>query len=151
MKKTLIYGYGNPGRQDDGLGIMLAEEIDKWAKAEGFDWITVDTNYQLNIEDAATIAEYERVIFTDASREENIESCLLDKLNPSAKVEFTMHAVSPAFIIHLGESIYDKLPESWLLHIRGYAWELSEGLTLKASQNLENALNIMKKFIREVQ
>ena len=147
MKKTLIYGYGNPGRQDDALGILLADELEIFARNEGFDWLTVDSNYQLNIEDAATISAYERVIFADASKEENIESSLIHKLQPSAQVEFTMHAVSPAFILHLCQSIYDKLPEAWLLHIRGYEWELSEGLTIKASQNLDNALNEIKKFV----
>ncbi|NJK85082.1 MAG: hypothetical protein HC906_03035 [Bacteroidales bacterium] len=26
----LIYGYGNPGRQDDGLGVLLCERLLKW-------------------------------------------------------------------------------------------------------------------------
>ena len=147
MKKTLIYGYGNPGRQDDAIGIMLAEKLEHWAGNEGYDWISFDSNYQLNIEDAATISDYERVIFADASKEDHIESHLLQALQPSARVEFTMHAVSPAFILHLCQSIYGKLPEAWLLHIRGYEWELREGLTIKASQNLENAIKEIKKFI----
>jgi hydrogenase maturation protease len=151
MQKTLIYGYGNPGRQDDALGVMLADKLEFWARTEGYGWITVDSNYQLNIEDTATISEYERVIFADASKEEYIESFLLDNLKPSAQIEFTMHAVSPAFILHLCQEIYEKLPEAWLLHIRGYEWELTEGLTPKAFQNLENAINEMKKFIREIQ
>jgi hydrogenase maturation protease len=151
MKKTLIYGYGNPGRQDDALGVMLADELEHWARSEGNDWITVDSNYQLNIEDAATVSEYDRVIFADASREENIESFLIQHLQPSAQIEFTMHAVSPAFILHLCQSIYDKLPEAWLLHIRGYEWELTEGLTTKATQNLENSISELKKFICETQ
>jgi len=62
-----------------------------------------------------------------------------------------MHAVSPAFILHLCQSIYGKLPEAWLLHIRGYEWKLSEGLTIKASQNLENAIEEIKDFICETQ
>jgi hydrogenase maturation protease len=147
MKKTLLYGYGNPGRQDDALGVMLVNELELWAKSEGLDWISIDSNYQLNIEDAATISEFDRVIFADASKEENINSFLINDLKPSAQVEFTMHAVAPAFILHLCESIYDKQPEAWLLHIRGYEWELQEGLTLKAAQNLEKAIIELKKFI----
>ncbi len=147
MRKTLIYGFGNPGRQDDALGIMLADNIESWATSENHDGITVDSNYQLNIEDAATIAEYDRIVFADASKEELIDSFLINKLQPSAQVEFTMHAVSPAFILHLCESIYDKHPDAWLLHIKGYEWELQEGLTPKAIKNLANAIEGLKKMI----
>ena len=28
--KILVYGYGNPGREDDGLGIRFAEIIETW-------------------------------------------------------------------------------------------------------------------------
>ena len=31
----LIYGCGNPGRQDDGLGPALVAELEAWARAEG--------------------------------------------------------------------------------------------------------------------
>ena len=147
MKKTLVYGYGNPGRQDDALGVMLADRIEMWAATEGIDWLAVDSNYQLNIEDAATISEYDRIIFADASKEENIDSFLLNELQPSAQVEFTMHAVSPAFILHLCESIYEKHPDAWLLHIKGYEWELQEGLTQQALINLGNAIEGLKKLI----
>jgi len=147
MKKTLIYGFGNPGRQDDALGVVLSDKIEYWAATQNYDWIAVDSNYQLNIEDAATIAEYDRIIFADASKEEEIDSFLLDELHPSAQVEFTMHAVSPAFILHLCESIYEKHPEAWLLHIKGYEWELQEGLTQQAQINLGNAIEGLKKMI----
>ncbi len=68
--KILVYGYGNPGRQDDGLGIELAEEIDRWCSESGITNVQTDTNYQLNLEDAAGIAQYDVVIFADASRED---------------------------------------------------------------------------------
>lgn len=147
MKKTLIYGYGNPGRQDDALGVIFAEKIELWAKENGFGFINIETNYQLNIEDASTISEYEQVIFADASKEEHIESFLYQKLQPSARVEFTMHSVSPAFILHLCESIFNRLPRAYLLQIRGFEWELREGLSIRASQNLENALQELKILI----
>ena len=37
MKKILLYGYGNPGRQDDGLGVLLVEELEKWSKINQID------------------------------------------------------------------------------------------------------------------
>ena len=68
-REILIYGYGNPGRQDDGLGIFLSEKIDNWIKDKDIKSIKVDYNYQLNIEDVAEIANKDLVIFVDASKD----------------------------------------------------------------------------------
>ena len=43
----LIYGYGNPGRQDDALGIMLAGEIESWKNERGISSVEIDMNYSL--------------------------------------------------------------------------------------------------------
>ncbi len=120
--RILVYGYGNPGRQDDGLGVMVAGEIEHWSHENGLHGIHTDSNYQLNLEDAAEIADYDIVIFADASSED-IPDFLCEPLLPSATVEFSMHAVSPAFILHLVRQIFNHEPEAWLLHIRGYEWE----------------------------
>jgi len=146
--KTLVYGYGNPGRQDDGLGVVCAEEIEKWIKAEGISDIETDSNYQLNIEDAATIAAYDRVIFIDATIEP-INDILFTKVDASeAHIEFTMHAVSPSFVVDLCNKIYQKTPDVWLMHIKGYEWELAEGLTEKGKINLEKSLKFLKEELK---
>ncbi|MBN2518914.1 MAG: hydrogenase maturation protease [Bacteroidales bacterium] len=144
--KILIYGYGNPGRQDDGLGILLAEYIEEWKNKKGLDYIKTDSNYQLNIEDAAEIAEKDIVIFADASQED-IKDIELTKVKPSPEVNFSMHAVSPAFVLNLCKDIYDKTPQTYLLHIKGYEWELKEELTAQAKKNLNKAYNFLKKII----
>ncbi|NJN27298.1 MAG: hypothetical protein HC819_15640 [Cyclobacteriaceae bacterium] len=45
LKKVLIYGYGNPGRQDDAVGVMCAQELEKWATDLRFKFIDFDSNY----------------------------------------------------------------------------------------------------------
>ena len=62
-RRALIIGYGNPGRQDDGLGPAIANTVASWALSN----VTTDDPYQLNIEDAAALAEHELVVFVDAS------------------------------------------------------------------------------------
>ncbi len=100
--QILIYGYGNPGRTDDGLGNEFINRIEKWIKENELKGIEVDSNYQLNIEDADIISKNNYVIFVDAS-EEDIDDYIFTKVEPSnASVEFTMHAVSSAFVSGLG-------------------------------------------------
>ncbi len=147
MYKLLLYGYGNPGRQDDGLGIALAEEIHTWAEEHFPGKVEVDTNYQLNIEDAEKIAHYQMVIFADASQE-SIESFTFTPVSPSkATIEFTMHAMSPAYIVYLCKDLFHREPNCFLLHIKGYAWDLKEGISDKARRNLQLSLHFLKKKI----
>jgi hydrogenase maturation protease len=146
LPKILVYGYGNPGRQDDGLGVMLAEEIARWSDTLHLSNVDTDSNYQLNIEDAAGIANYDIVVFADASMEE-MTHFRLDPLKPSVLNEFTMHAVSPAFILYLCHEMFHIKPSAYLLHIRGYAWEFMGEMTVGARENLAQAAEYMKSFI----
>lgn len=142
----LIYGYGNPGRQDDGAGVLLAEAIEKWSSENSISQVEVDSDYQLNLEDALTVSRYETVVFADASHE-NITDFLFESVEPSAEVEFTMHAVSPRFILHLCNQVFGCTPKAYLLHIKGYAWEFMANVTPEAIQNIEKASAYLKDFI----
>ncbi|MFL7814309.1 MAG: Ni/Fe hydrogenase, partial [Anaerolineales bacterium] len=73
--QVLVYGYGNPGRQDDGLGIALVDKLEEWASQQGLDGVQFENNYQLNIEDAEAISGKDLVIFADASEEEIVDFC----------------------------------------------------------------------------
>ena len=148
IPKILFYGYGNPGRQDDGLGVMLSDEIEKWSRENKLTQIDTDSNYQLNLEDAAVISEYDVVIFADASGED-IPEYKLEPLIPAPTVEFTMHAVAPAFILHLCNQVFDKTPQAFLLHIKGYEWEFMKEMTAMAQNNLISASEYIKKYILE--
>jgi hydrogenase maturation protease len=144
--RILVYGFGNPGRQDDGLGVLLSENIEKWARDNNLECIQTDSNYQLNIEDSSRIAVFSLVIFADASLED-IEGYSFTPLKPSPKVDFTMHSVSPAFILNLCREVYNIKPSAFLLHIKGYEWEFMKDLTGKASQNLMEATTFLEKYL----
>jgi hydrogenase maturation protease len=147
QKKILIYGYGNPGRQDDALGILLTEKLEKWSAEQNISSIDTDSNYQLNIEDAAKIAEYDTVIFLDASMEE-ISDYLFTEVSPNdSRIEFTTHAASPAYILDLCGKLFHKTPDTFLLHIKGYEWELQEGISEQAAMNLAKAEAFIKEKI----
>ena len=148
--KILIYGYGNPGRQDDGLGNYFVDQAKAWAESEGLDNILFDSNYQLNIEDAAEISDKDIVIFVDASIE-NLETFKLDEITPDDKVEFSMHSVSASYVVHLCKDIYGKSPKAFLLHIKGYEWEFMEGITKQAIQNFEASFKYMKPLLADPQ
>ena len=125
----------------------MVDTIEDWALNENIQNIEFESNYQLNIEDAATISDKDLVIFIDASVE-NIKDFQITPVNSSTKVTFTSHAASPGYIVGLCRELYGKTPAVYLLHIKGYQWDFREGLSEKAKKNLETAADILKKKLR---
>jgi hydrogenase maturation protease len=144
--KILVYGYGNPGREDDGLGIEMVKRLEDWANQSGLPGLAFDSNYQLNIEDAEIISDKDVVIFADASTEE-IEDFILTEVTGESEVSFTTHAASPGYIVKLCEDLFGKCPRVLLLHIKGYEWEFKEGLSEKAEYNLQKATVFIKDYL----
>ncbi|MBC34991.1 MAG: hypothetical protein CL663_02960 [Bacteroidetes bacterium] len=147
MTKVLLYGYGNPGRQDDGLGNAFIDRIEEWIKEEGLENIELDSNYQLNIEDAEAISNYDIAIFIDASVEEIDDFCVT-KVSKESEIVYTTHAASPGYIYDLCIQIYGQAPPTFLVHIKGYEWAFKEGLTENGVANLEKAIEFMKPYLK---
>jgi len=144
-KSIYVYGFGNPGRQDDGLGPMIIDKLE----TENIAGITTDSNYQLNIEDADNISGSDMVIFVDASIAAD-EPFSFERIEPSAEITFTTHSMSPESVIALCGDIYGRVPESYVLAIRGYEWEMFEGLSEKAMDNFNAAYNFLLVKIRDM-
>jgi hydrogenase maturation protease len=144
--QILVYGYGNPGRQDDGLGVELVQRLKEWADEKKLPDLAFDSNYQLNIEDAEAISHNDLVIFADASEEEINDYCF-SEVAESAKISFTTHAASPGYIVKLCRELFQKEPRVLLLHIKGYEWGFREGISKKGLQNLEKALDALKTLL----
>lgn len=151
FKKILIYGFGNPGRQDDGLGPAFAEMMNDWCEKNTSEGISTDSNYQLNIEDALEISEYDIVIFADATTEDSVSDFNFDVLDPSkAEVKYTLHAASPAYILGLCNDLYNKFPKTYLMRIKGFEWDIKEGLTIEADNNLNMAFKHFINWIKSL-
>lgn len=134
---VLVIGYGNPDRCDDGLGPALAARLAEL----NIPGVRVDTEFQLNPEAAATVAEHEVAIFIDA--------CLcapppffLRKLEPRANtVEFTTHALAPEGVLGIAHDVYGAPTRGYALAVRGYHFDdFGEELTKEAGANLEAAV-----------
>lgn len=143
--RVLVLGYGNPGRQDDGLGPAAATGIG------GLGWpnITAYDNYQLNIEDAIDVAEHDVVWFVDAAKTGPSPYNVRD-LSPASTIAFTSHIVRPEAILAIARQCYGRSPQAFLLAIRGYQFEFIEELTVGAIDNLHAALVMLTERIRAV-
>ena len=135
--KVLIIGIGNVGRQDDALGWMFLEYLD----TEHFHSIDIEYRYQLQVEDAEIIGSYERILFIDACKTENDRGFFIKPCLPSDKHSFSTHSLLPETVMHLANSLYEKIPDAFVMGIQGYEWELDMGVSDGAYQNYLNALN----------
>ena len=137
---TLLLGWGNEGRGDDGLGPAFARIF----AARALPGLTVDSDYQLQVEDAVEVARYPRVIFVDADRA-GCEPFSFRRLAPGAmSLSFSSHSVTPGGLLALARELFDGEPEAWLLGIRGYEFDrFEESLSPAARENLAAAADFV--------
>lgn len=143
MKKldnTLIIGIGNNTRQDDGLGWCFLDCLEK----AGYNEENLLYKYQLMVEDAELIAEYNTIFFVDACKTELKDGFKIERLYPSKQVAFSTHEVPPNQILNLCETIYLKNPKAYIIKIQGYIWDIEIGLSKKASENLKKTITNFK-------
>ncbi len=146
MTRILVLGYGNPGRQDDGLGPAIADEIGSlgWPNLTSYD------NYQLNIEDAIEVAAHDVVWFVDASKT-GPSPYAVHAVVPSPVIDFSSHLVRPEAILAIARTCYGHAAQGFLLAVRGYEFAFVEALTAGAAGNLQAAVAMLTGRIRAVQ
>jgi hydrogenase maturation protease len=143
---VLVYGYGNPGRLDDGLGPALAGAL------LGHDLggeVTVETGYQLQVEDAALVAEHAGAVFADADA-----ACAppfeLRRLSPRREAAFTTHSVAPEAVLALAREHFGGQTVGFALGIRGYEFDdYGERLSAAAQGNLAAASEFVLRALRD--
>jgi len=129
----LIIGIGNDAREDDGLGWKFLEYLD----GQGHDFLDCEFRYQLQVEDAATIANYEVVVFVDASEKSlhggfEMRSCIA-----ANHAFFSTHEQAPSAIVYLANALYKKFPRAYTLAISGNSWQLKSRLSREGKRNLK--------------
>ncbi|PHS25939.1 MAG: Ni/Fe hydrogenase [Methylophaga sp.] len=133
---SLIYGIGNIGRQDDGLGWAFIDWLERESICPKADLMR---HYQLHLEDADMISYKKQVLFVDASKVAELETFQLENVKPKIDFSFTSHAISVESILATCQTCFDVIPKVQFLTIKGYEWDLQQGLTMNAQQNLDIA------------
>ncbi len=146
-QKILLIGIGNNCRGDDGLGWKFIELVESM----GLDFISHEYRYQLQVEDAALISEYEVVYFVDASYEKMDKGFELRPCIAFDEEQVSSHAQSPGAILRLANDLYQKFPEAWILAIGGESWEIQTSLSETAERNLVEATSFFAELFFETE
>lgn len=158
--KTLIIGYGNADRQDDGVGwhILknLAERLGKSVPEDPGASIEVETDLvdltfilQIFPELAETISHYERVCFVDAHTSDIPAEIQWIALEPAFEKSPLTHHMSPKTVLSICSTIYNQVPETILVSVRGYQFQFERDLSAKTQALAEIAEKRIWEWINQ--
>lgn len=141
---TLVIGYGNADRQDDGVGWHILKDLaervgervpdDPGApievESEVFDLIFI---LQIYPELAEEISHYDRVCFVDAHTSDIPDAISWVELSPEYEKSPLTHHMSPRTVLSIAGTIYDHAPEAILVSVRGFHFEFERELSHKTA------------------
>jgi hydrogenase maturation protease len=143
-KSVLLFGYGNLSRGDDALGPLLLEYAESHCDLDG---IEVLTDFQLQIEHALDLENRRLVLFVDASVA-CVDAFDFAVLEPARDKSYTTHAMSPAAVLDVYQSIKKQTPPPcFLLSIKAEQFELGDGLSANAENNLVEACSFAGRLL----
>jgi hydrogenase maturation protease len=143
---TLLLGYGNVDRMDDGLawhvlaavatalGQPLTGSPDE-AEPVTVGPLTLWFVLQLTPEIAEELAHYQRVVFIDAHMSDHSEDTRLESIAPGFATSPFTHHLTPAACLALAQALYGRVPQavvaSALGERFGFARELSPAVAAR--------------------
>ena len=125
--KTLVLGYGNRSRTDDGVGWFIIERLQEFALPN----IELLTSHQLEVDHAEVISRFDAVIFVDASVPQSPLPIARTVIKPHFRSHAVAHYLTPADVLALSSSLYGSEPQGVLFSVRGE--DFNFGMTLSPS------------------
>jgi hydrogenase maturation protease len=158
MDRTLVIGYGNLDRGDDGvayyvvnalrqcLGQAPLKEYDTGLEELG---AAVDSIFltQLMPELIDTLADYDRVIFIDAHVFPDAPDLHCTSITPEYSPSAFTHHMTPATLLMLLKSLHQKEPKAYLVSLRGREFDFNRGLSHGTAALLQPAVEYIRELL----
>lgn len=141
----VVIGYGNTLRRDDGVGQVVAMQVQEWG------WLGVRSLplHQLTPELAQTLATVDGAIFVDAypvSPEKALVQVFPLRSGEADSVPFGHHC-DPRSLLALAQALYNHSPPAWLVTIPAVDFEFGETLSPIAQQGVTDALIYIHRLL----
>ncbi len=144
MERIHILGYGNPMRGDDGLGQACIGLFERTMPPG----VGLSRKFQLLADDAYEISCADTAIFVDAST--SLEGPFaFYEIRPRYSLSIASAAIPAEMVLALCREHFNSRTRAYMLAIRGYCWEMREGLTDRAAKNLTDAYRFLSLWIAE--
>jgi len=157
MVRTMIMGYGNLDRADDGVAFYVINALrqrlgqrplsqDETGLHELGGEIDSVFLRQLLPEWMETASAYDRLIFVDA----HVQTIAAEVSCVAVEPEFVpspfTHHMTPATFLAMSRALYGRGPEGRLLSIRGHDFDFYRGLSAEVSRQVEPAVEILLRL-----
>lgn len=143
----LVIGYGNPLREDDGVGRHVAHALccryPEWAPA-------VLSVHQLTPELAEAVSRVDTVVFVDASAEGVPGEVRCIRLGAEARQSGDTHVYSPQGLLTLAEVCFGHRPEAYVVTLTGSAFGFSENLSAAVQRAVPLVAALVAALAHEV-
>lgn len=142
MNRMLIIGYGNTLRADDGAGIDAVRRI-----AERYPTVHCKTVHQLGPELAEDIADYQTVVFLDASVESR--EVTVDRIDlPVSMGPMHTHIATAPGLLALAARLYNASPlNAYMVHIPATSFEFGQPCTPETVRHIERSVESVSRLI----
>lgn len=159
MSRTLIIGFGNIDRADDGAAFQVVNALrrrlgqrplsEEETGLEGLG-AAVDSVFlsQLTPELMDILVDYSRVIFVDAHIYENLEDLHCAPVVPQYAPSTFTHHLTPAALLALLKTLYRAEPAGHLVSLRGCDFDFHRNLSEKTSLLIEPAVNSIIQILK---
>ena len=128
--KTLVIGYGNDSRNDDGVGWFVVEQL----RHQNLHGVAFELAHQLDVDFAETVRDFDRIIFVDAAIPENPDRWRREEVVPGFQSHAVAHFLTPGDVLGLSRTLYGAAPAGILFSIRGHDFNFGMNLTPETRQ-----------------
>lgn len=128
--KTLVLGYGNRSRMDDGVGWFVLERLRELALPN----VELQTSHQLDVDHAELITNFDEVIFVDAAVPQSPQAIALTVIQSCFRSHAVAHYLTPGDLLALAQTLFGRAPRGILFSIRGS--DFNFGTTLSPATEL---------------
>jgi hydrogenase maturation protease len=145
MPHTLIIGYGNPLRSDDGIGPRAAELLADEALAPSVDVLIC---HQLTLELAELIAQADRLILIDATAVGEPGAVQQQTLAPAIPAGATLtHHIDAQGLLAAAQMLFGRAPETVLFTASGSCFDAGETLSPAVTAALPDLLARIREAV----
>jgi len=152
MDRTLVIGFGNRDRADDGVAYYvvnrlrerlgrkpLGEDETGLEELEG----SIDSIFlsQLTPELMDIVAPYRRIVFVDAHVGEDRGDLHCAPVQPEDVGTTFTHQLSPAMLLALLKVLYGQEPSGFIVSIRGYDFDFHPTLSAATGRMIDAAVD----------
>jgi len=141
--KTLVLGYGNRSRNDDGVGWFVIERLEE-LKLAGVELLA---SHQLEVDHAEIISRYDTVVFVDATIPQSPLPLARTVVKPRFRSHAVAHYLTPGDLLELAMTLFGRAPSAVLFTIRGQDFNFGTTLSPETERSAREAVCEISRLV----